>query len=263
MCLVTQSDFLQPQWTAACQAPLSMGTIQARILEWVAMLSSRGSSQPRIEPGSPTLQADSLLTGPPGKPFQVQKEKTYSLTMLCCSFSHSSQSTGASQMKPIALCLKPTVFISLQKVMNMDNRWELFAGRNGKEKSIHSDRWCALLPMVLKAFNVHLCGQQLTYQWNCIQKCLVGLLQPLAGWTHRLASSLRQWSARWSERQRAFFSEEQEAEKNWILDPVLFMKTHRVVGTGLSWIEKGKYFWFSVGNLWASFKKMSTFPDVF
>ena len=33
--------------TAACQAPLSMGILQARTLEWVAMPSSRGSSQPR------------------------------------------------------------------------------------------------------------------------------------------------------------------------------------------------------------------------
>jgi len=35
------------QWTIAQQAPLSMGTLQARILEWVAMHFSRGSSQPR------------------------------------------------------------------------------------------------------------------------------------------------------------------------------------------------------------------------
>ena len=33
--------------TVARQAPLSMGILQARILEWVAMPSSRGSSQPR------------------------------------------------------------------------------------------------------------------------------------------------------------------------------------------------------------------------
>ena len=31
----------------AHQAPLSMGILQATILEWVAMPSSRGSSQPR------------------------------------------------------------------------------------------------------------------------------------------------------------------------------------------------------------------------
>ena len=34
-------------WIVAHQAPLSMGILQARILEWVAIPSSRGSSQPR------------------------------------------------------------------------------------------------------------------------------------------------------------------------------------------------------------------------
>ena len=34
-------------WTVALQAPLSLGMLQTRILEWVAMPSSRGSSQPR------------------------------------------------------------------------------------------------------------------------------------------------------------------------------------------------------------------------
>ena len=35
--------------TAAHQAPLSMGIVQARILEWVAMPSSRGSLQLRVQ----------------------------------------------------------------------------------------------------------------------------------------------------------------------------------------------------------------------
>ena len=92
------------------QAPLSMGILQARILEWVAMPSSRGSSQPRdriqvpriagrfftswatreaqeyesgqpmpspgdlpdppIELGSPALQADSLPAELPGNLFR-------------------------------------------------------------------------------------------------------------------------------------------------------------------------------------------------
>ena len=34
-------------WSTAHQAPLSMGILQVRILEWVAMLSSGGSSWPR------------------------------------------------------------------------------------------------------------------------------------------------------------------------------------------------------------------------
>ena len=33
-------------WTVAHQAPLSLGLLQARILEWVAMPSSKASSQP-------------------------------------------------------------------------------------------------------------------------------------------------------------------------------------------------------------------------
>ena len=37
-------------WTVAYQAPLSMGILQARILEWIAMPSSRGSSHPGTEP---------------------------------------------------------------------------------------------------------------------------------------------------------------------------------------------------------------------
>ena len=40
----------------ALQALLSMGILQARILEWVAMPSSRGSPNPGIEPRSPALQ---------------------------------------------------------------------------------------------------------------------------------------------------------------------------------------------------------------
>ena len=39
------------------------GILQARILEWVAILFFRGSSQPE----SPALQADSLPPEPPGK----------------------------------------------------------------------------------------------------------------------------------------------------------------------------------------------------
>ena len=53
-----------------CSLPGSSvhGVLQARILEWAAISFSRGTSQPRIEPGSPTLQADSLPSEPPGKP---------------------------------------------------------------------------------------------------------------------------------------------------------------------------------------------------
>ena len=41
---------------------------RARILEWVAIYSSRGYFQPGIKSGSPALQADSLPSEPPGRP---------------------------------------------------------------------------------------------------------------------------------------------------------------------------------------------------
>ena len=55
--------FVTPR-TIVCQAPLSMRILQARVLECVAMRSSRASFQPR----SPALQMDSLPVEPQGKP---------------------------------------------------------------------------------------------------------------------------------------------------------------------------------------------------
>ena len=57
-------------WTVAYQTPLSIGILQARILECMAMPSSRDLPNPGIEPRSPPLQADSLSSEPPGKPKQ-------------------------------------------------------------------------------------------------------------------------------------------------------------------------------------------------
>ena len=50
-CLVAQSclTLCQPWQTVACQAPLPMGILQARILEWVAMPSSRKNAIEYIE----------------------------------------------------------------------------------------------------------------------------------------------------------------------------------------------------------------------
>ena len=42
--------------------------LQAKILEWVAIPSSRDLPDPGIEPESPALRADSLLSEPPRKP---------------------------------------------------------------------------------------------------------------------------------------------------------------------------------------------------
>ena len=46
-CSLSHVWFFVTLWTVAHQDPLSMGILQARILEWVAISFSRGSSQPR------------------------------------------------------------------------------------------------------------------------------------------------------------------------------------------------------------------------
>ncbi|CAM9632051.1 unnamed protein product [Rangifer tarandus platyrhynchus] len=69
VCLVPQSC-LTPCDPMDCSLPGSSvhGILQTRILEWVAIPFSRGSSQPRDRSGSLALQADSLLSEIPGKP---------------------------------------------------------------------------------------------------------------------------------------------------------------------------------------------------
>ena len=69
MCLVAQlcptlCDLMD------CSLPDSsvLGILQVRILEWVVMLFSRGSAQPRDPTQSSTLQVDSLPAELPVKP---------------------------------------------------------------------------------------------------------------------------------------------------------------------------------------------------
>ena len=49
--LLTQLCPTATPWTGAHQAPLSMGILQARILEWVATSSCRGTFQPGDQTG--------------------------------------------------------------------------------------------------------------------------------------------------------------------------------------------------------------------
>ena len=70
-------------WTVACQASLSMGILQARILELVGMPSSRGSSQPRDQTQVSFLQADSLPSEPPRKYLLFMKVLILQMLLFC------------------------------------------------------------------------------------------------------------------------------------------------------------------------------------
>ena len=59
---------------------------QARILECVAISFSRGSSQPRIKPKSPSLAGRFLTTGPPGKSPALLFENNLCYSTFVCVF---------------------------------------------------------------------------------------------------------------------------------------------------------------------------------
>ena len=68
-CLVTRScPTLKALWIVVPPGFPVHGISQARIVDWVAISFSSGSSHPGIEPRSHALQVDSLLSEPPGKP---------------------------------------------------------------------------------------------------------------------------------------------------------------------------------------------------
>ena len=74
-----------------CSPPGSSvhGILQGRVLEWVTISSCRGSSRPGLEPGSPVLQADSLLLSHHGSP--------------CCTCASRELWTGWQEAVPSAM----------------------------------------------------------------------------------------------------------------------------------------------------------------
>ena len=73
-------------WTVARQVPLSIGIVQARILEWIAISFSKDLPNPGTEPRFLTLQADSLPSESPGKPIHLKPLHEHTCTL---SLKHS------------------------------------------------------------------------------------------------------------------------------------------------------------------------------
>ena len=65
---VSHVQLFATPWTSACQAPLSMGFSKQEYWSWLPCPPPGDLLDPRIEPGSPALQADSLPAELPGKP---------------------------------------------------------------------------------------------------------------------------------------------------------------------------------------------------
>ena len=57
-------------WTVACQVPLSMEFSMQKYWSGLPFRSPGDLPNAGIKPGSPALEADSLLPEPPGKPLK-------------------------------------------------------------------------------------------------------------------------------------------------------------------------------------------------
>ena len=73
--------FVTP-WTVAYQAPLSVGFSREEYWSGLPFPSPGDLPNPGIKPGSPALQADTLLSEPPGKP-SVQAYFFHSFWKIC------------------------------------------------------------------------------------------------------------------------------------------------------------------------------------
>ena len=65
------SDSVEIPWTAALQAPLSMGFSRQEYWSGLPYPTPGDLPHPGIEPSSPALAGKFFTTGPPGKPPQI------------------------------------------------------------------------------------------------------------------------------------------------------------------------------------------------
>ena len=72
------SDSFATSWTAASQAPLSMGFPRQEYWSGLPLPSPGDLPNPGIEPMSPALAGGFFTTEPPGKPFILIKVKAKS-----------------------------------------------------------------------------------------------------------------------------------------------------------------------------------------
>ena len=69
--LLSRVQLFVTRWTVAHQAPLPMGFSRQEYWSGLPSPSPGDLTKPGIEPRSPALQADSLTSEPPGKPFLI------------------------------------------------------------------------------------------------------------------------------------------------------------------------------------------------
>ena len=100
-------------WTVAYQAPQSVEFSRQEYWSGLPFPSSGDLPNPGIEPGSPTLQADTLPSEPPGKPkhsinvnywFQIGKGVCQGFMLSPCSFNLYAEWTSEVAQLCLTLC---------------------------------------------------------------------------------------------------------------------------------------------------------------
>ena len=79
-------------WTLAYQAPPSLGFSRQEYWTGLPFPSPGDLPNPGIEPGSPVLQADALLSEPPGKSLLVWCKSNCGFTLLSLPFDTGKHS---------------------------------------------------------------------------------------------------------------------------------------------------------------------------
>ena len=97
-CCSTTSDSFATSRTVARQAPLSMGFSRQEYWSGWPFSSPENLLDPGIKPGSPALQADSLLSEPPGTPYYGILSST--IMLFCKSKSWDFQGGPAVKSPP-------------------------------------------------------------------------------------------------------------------------------------------------------------------
>ena len=128
------------------------GILQARILEWVAFPFSRGSSQPRIKPRSPSLQANSLAAEPQWKP---KNTGVGSLSLLQWIFLTQELNQGLLQIQadslPTELSEKPSI-LSMLLLLKIRN---LFCLKEIKKFTNYSSQMLIVVPVLIYLESLH------------------------------------------------------------------------------------------------------------
>ena len=126
--------FCDPMVTVGHQAPLCMGFSRQEYWSRLPFPSPRDLPDPGIEPRFPTLQADSLLSEPPGKPYKnLKKKKSLKASVLWRSaffmvqLSHPYMTTG----KIIAVTIRTFAGEVMSLLFNMLSKFVIaFLPRN-------------------------------------------------------------------------------------------------------------------------------------